>query len=151
MNYDDLIKSEGLKKVLRIDWVLVERLIIRAKRDLEMAKKNLRDDEPTAMDLVYKSMFHAANALIQAQGYRPGKVRQHVGTIEAIERTLGLEIKPIIRKFDRLRQKRNEFEYQGLYRGTRTEIRNSFVDAGVLIGKIENYIQEKHPQRRFKF
>lgn len=151
MNYDDLIKGESLKKVSRVDWVLVKRLINRSKRDLEMAKKNLDADEPTAMDLVYKSMFHAANALIQSQGYRPGRIRQHRGTVEAVERTFGIEIKSIVRKFDRLRQKRNEFEYQGLYRGTRTEIKNSFIDAKVLIVKIEDYIRENNPQRGLKF
>ena len=150
MNFDDLVRKESLKKVLRIDWQMVLRLIERAKKDLKTAKKNLNDDEPTALDLVYKSMFHAANALIQFQGYRPGKVRQHIGVIEAIERTLGVEIRPIIRKFDRLRQKRNEFEYQGLYRGTKTEIINGFHDAKILIEKIEAYIHAKNPQGKIK-
>lgn len=151
MNFDDLVKKESLKKVSQIDWQMVSRLIERAKKDLKTAKKNLNDDEPTALDLVYKSMFHAANALIQSQGYRPGRVRQHIGVIEAVERTLGIETQLVIRKFDRLRQKRNEFEYQGLYRGTKTEIINGFHDAGILIAKIEKYIRTKNPQKKFKF
>lgn len=150
MNFNDLVRKESLKKVSRIDWQMVSRLIERAKKDLKTAKKNLNDDEPTALDLVYKSMFHAANALIQSQGYRPGKVRQHIGVIEAIERTLGVETRPIIRKFDRLRQKRNEFEYQGLYRGTKTEIINGFQYAEILIEKIREHIHAKNPQKKFK-
>lgn len=95
-------------------------------------------------------MFHAANALIQSQGFRPGRIQQHIGVIEAVERTLGIETRPMIRKFDRLRQKRNEFEYQGLYRGTKTEIINGFHDAELLIEKIEKYIHKNNPQRKFK-
>lgn len=150
MNFDDLVRKESLKKVSQIDWQMVSRLIKRAKKDLKTAKKNLNDDEPTALDLVYKSMFHAANALIQSQGFRPGRIQQHIGVIEAVERTLGVETRPMIRKFDRLRQKRNEFEYQGLYRGTKTEIINGFHDAEILIEKIEEYIHLKNPQKKFK-
>ncbi len=53
--------------------------------------------------------------------------------------------------FDDLRQKRNDIEYQGLYRGTKTEIKNSFQDAEILITKIEKYIEENNPQRKFEF
>lgn len=148
MSYDDLVKKESLKKEPKVDFKLVSRLLKRAKKDLIMAKRNLDADEPTALDLVYKSMFHAANALIRSQGFRPGKIKQHIGVIGAVKRTLGVKAKPIIFKFDRLRQKRNEFEYQGLYRGTRTEIKNSFADAKKLIEEIEKYIQAKNPQRK---
>lgn len=151
MNFDDLIQAENLKRVPRVDFVLVQQLLRRSKKDIETAKKNLNYDEPTALDLVYKSMFHAANALIQSEGYRPGKIRQHIGVIEAVKRILGVEIRPIILKFDHLRQKRNDIEYQGLYRGTKTEIKNSFHDAEILIKKIEKYIEVKNPQRKFRF
>lgn len=151
MNYDDLIKMENLKETPGRDFKLIERLINRAEKDLQVAKKNLDDDEPTALDLVYKSMFHASNALIRSQGFRPGRIRQHIGVIEAVERTLGVEAKPIVHKFDQLRKKRNEFEYQGLYRGTKTEIINGFSEAKKLIKKIKKYIEEKNPQKKFKF
>ena len=150
-NYDDLLKMESLRKIDYVDWKMIRRLILRAKKDLQMAKKNLKADEPTALDLVYKSMFHVSNALIRSQGFRPGRVRQHVGVIEAVERTLGVEAKPIVRKFDQLRKKRNEFEYQGLYRGTKTEIINGFSEAEKLIGKIKDYIETKNPQKKLRF
>ena len=151
MNYEDLIKIESLKKEPKVDFRQIQLLIIRAKKDLEVAKKNLDDDEPTAMDLLYKSMFHASNALIRSQGFRPGRIRQHIGVIEAVKRTLGIEIESVILKFNRLRQKRNEFEYLGLYRGTKTEIKNGFHDAEKLIKKIENYLEKKNPQIKFRF
>lgn len=150
-DYDDLIKKESLKKEARIDYAQVERLITRSKKDLSVAKKNLNIDEATALDLVYKSMFHASNALILSQGFRPGKVKQHIGVVETVKRSLGVEIKPAILKFDRLRIKRNEFEYQGLYRSSRTEIKNSFQDAEKLIECIKEYIEKNNPQRKFKF
>jgi len=149
--YDDLVKKEGLKKEARVDYAQVERLIMRSKKDLQVAKNILDIDEATALDLVYKSMFHAANALIRSQGFRPGKVKQHIGVIEAVKRSLGAKIKPTVLKFGRLRIKRNEFEYQGLYRSSKTEIKNSFQDAKKLIESIEEYIRKNNPQRQFKF
>ena len=151
MPYDDLVKKESLKKEANIDYAQVERLIVRSKKDLQVAKKNLDIDEATALDLVYKSMFHASNALIRSQGYRPGKIKQHMGVVEAVERSLGAKIKPTILRFDRLRIKRNEFEYQGLYRSSKTEIKNSFQDAEKLIKSIEEYIEHHNPQRKFRF
>lgn len=151
MDYDDLLKKGSLKQQPNINFTQIERLIKRAKKDLAVAKKILDTDEPTALDLVYKSMFHAANALISSQGFRPGRVSQHIGVIETVKRTLGVEIEPIVAKFDRLRKKRNELEYEGLYRGTKTEITNGIHDAEVLIGRIEEYIEEKNPQKMFQF
>jgi uncharacterized protein (UPF0332 family) len=150
-NYDDLVKKESLKKEDRIDYAQIERLIIRSKKDIQVARKNLNIDEATALELVYKSMFHASNALIRSQGYRPGKIKQHIGVVEAVERSLGAKIKPIILKFDRLRIKRNEFEYQGLYRSSKTEIKNGLQDAEKLIKSIEDYIEKNNPQRKLHF
>lgn len=151
MPYDDLVKKESLKKETSVDYAQVERLVVRSKKDLQVAKRTLDIDEATALDLVYKSMFHASNALIRSQGYRPGKIKQHIGVVEAVERSLGSKIKPTILKFDRLRVKRNEFEYQGLYRSSKTEIKNSFQDAEKLIESIEEYIEHHNPQRKFNF
>lgn len=145
--YEDLVAQESLKPEPRADHELVRRLLTRAEKDLAIAKKILLHDEPTALDLVYKSMFHAGNALVRSQGFRPGRIRQHRGVVEAVRRTLGSELTPVVAKFDRLRQKRNEFEYQALFRGSRTEIKSAFQDTQKLLTKIRQHIGAHDPQK----
>ena len=54
------------------------------------------NDEGAALILIYDAMFHAANALIRYQGYRPGNKLQHIGIIEAVRRTIGEDFKAIM-------------------------------------------------------
>jgi len=114
-DFSDLVSQGSLKEEKRVGQDQVIKLINRAKKDLETAKSLLNSDEAVAMTMVYDSMFHSANALVRLYGYRPGKVRQHVGLIEATSRILGEETKDYIFRFDKLRIKRNLFEYQAIF------------------------------------
>jgi uncharacterized protein (UPF0332 family) len=100
------------------------------------------------MDLVYKSMFHASNALIRSQGYRPGSFQQHKGIVEALSRTLDKNSFGLIGNFDSLRKKRNNFEYQAIFRSSKSEIKESIYMADKLISKIENLIDKQNPQQK---
>ena len=91
-------------------------------------------------------MFHAANALIRYQGYRPGNKLQHIGIIEAVKRTLGEDFEAMIFKFDKLRIKRNKFEYQAIYNISKTQLINDIKDAGTFIKIIEKYLKDRNPQ-----
>ena len=86
--YDDLVRQGMLKELPGIALDQAEQLVRRAQKDLSTAEKVLPDDEAAAMDLLYKALFHASNALLRLQGYRPGSVRQHEGVVEAMRRTL---------------------------------------------------------------
>lgn len=142
MNYDDLVKNGQLKPEPNIKFDQTSRLLSQAKKDLEGAKEIIDKNEALALDATYKAMFHAANALIRSQGFRPGPTRQHLGIIEAVERSLGKEISELTDRFDNLRKKRNDFEYQAIFKSSRTEIENSFRDAEKFIKKIEEYIEK---------
>jgi len=115
IDFDDLIKSRQLKREPAIGQDQVDRLLKRAQQDLESAKMIKPTDEAAAMDLTYKAMFHAANAILGKHKLRPGPVRQHLGVIEAATRILPPEAETHLLKFDRLRRRRNLFEYQGVF------------------------------------
>jgi uncharacterized protein (UPF0332 family) len=146
LNYKDLVAEGKLKKEKAIGIDQIQRFIRRAKKDLETARIIVKNDEGAALTLIYNAMFHAANALIRYQGYRPGNKLQHIGIIEAVRRTLGEDFKAMIFKFDKLRVKRNKFEYQAIYNISKTQLMNDIKDAGTFIQVIEKYLKDKNPQ-----
>ncbi len=145
----DLIQAGQIQEEPAIGWDQVERLIKRASEDLKSAERNMPFDEPGAMDFIYKAMFHAANALIRSYGFRPGATRQHQGVIAAVERILGADFKALILKFDKLRKRRNQFEYQGIFEMGREELRDSIQQAGKFVSAIREILLKLNPQKRF--
>ncbi len=106
----------------------------------------MKNDEGAALVLVYDSMFHAANALIRYQGFRPGFKLQYLGIMEAVKRTLGDDSEDLISKYNKLRIKRNNFEYQAIYNISKTQLMNDIKDAKEFIKIIEKYLKDKNPQ-----
>jgi uncharacterized protein (UPF0332 family) len=148
-DFSDLIKQESLKEEKNIGQDQVMKLLNRAKKDLQTAKSLLDDDEAVAMTMVYDAMFHSANALIRLYNLRPGKVRQHIGLIEATSRILGTEVKDYIFRFDKLRIKRNQFEYQAIFDFSRIQIDNNLAEAEKFVDIIEKFITERINQQSF--
>jgi len=147
----DLIQNGQIHEEPNIGWDQVDRLMRRAFEDLNSAKKILAFDEPGAMDFAYKAMFHSANALIRSHGFRPGGTRQHHGVIVAVDRILGEQSKDLILKFDRLRKRRNQFEYQGLYEMGNQELLDSIEQAKEFVVRIRRSLEESNPQKRFNW
>ena len=148
-DFSDLVSQGSLKEERKIGQDQVIKLINRAKKDLETAKSLLNSDEAVAMTMVYSSMFHSANALVRLYGFRPGKVRQHAGLIEATSRILGVEIKDYILRFDILRIKRNLFEYQAIFDFSKIQIENNLIEAEKFVIIIEKFITDKIEQQSF--
>lgn len=150
LNYKDLISEGKLKKEPNIGFDQIIRLLNRAKKDISTSSSLIDTDCGVALAALYSGMFHAGNALIRSQGYRPGTIKQHVGVIEAVNRTLGEDVKGLILKFDNLRKQRNKFEYQGELEITETLLKNRIKDAEKLLEIIEQYIQEQNPQLKLE-
>lgn len=148
---ESLIRNGNIIREPAIGWDQVEIYLKRSKKDIQTARKVIVIDEASAMDLVYKSMFHASNALIRAYGYRPGKIRQHTGVIEATSALLGKDVEMLMEWFNRLRIKRNEFEYAAVFKSSETEIRDGFLLAESLLEKIEIHLTRKNPQKKLSF
>ncbi len=140
INFDDLIKAGQLQREPSIGRDQAQRLMMRADKDLASADAVKSFDEAAAMDLAYKAMFHASNALIGTFKLRPGPVRQHQGVIEAVRRILGAEAHALILKFDKLRTRRNKFEYQGLFEMGQQELEDALHQAGELVEIIRRRI-----------
>lgn len=147
----DLIQEGQIQKESGMGWDQVERLLKRAFEDLKSAERNMPFDEPGAMDFIYKAMFHAANALIRFYGFRPGSTRQHQGVIAAVERILGPDSKTLILKFDRLRKRRNEFEYQGIFEMGRAELKDAVEHAKRFVERIREQLEKVNPQKKFQW
>lgn len=151
MDYSDLVKENKLKKEPDIGFDQIERLLKRSRKDLVTARQLIEKDEGLAAAAIYDAMFHAANALIRMQGYRPGTVRQHIGVIEAVKRTLSKNAENLIIKFDSMRVTRNKFEYQAIFDMSTAQLNKSLQDAEELAKMIAAYIFAKNPQKHFNF
>ena len=140
IDFKDLVDSGQLKRESGAGADQVNRLISRAKKDLVSAQKLLESDQAAAMDLVYKAYFHAANALLRRNGLRPGPVRQHLGVLTATERLLGKDQSAFIATFDRLRKRRNEFEYQGIFEMGATDLKLAFDAASEFVRLVDQQL-----------
>ena len=89
----------------------VQRLILRAYKELRTAKANLEIDEGIAYTVAYLAMLHAARAFMLMRGFRPADGNQHRTVVEFISRLLGKKFAVITEQFDRMRRKRNIFGF----------------------------------------
>ncbi|OGG08739.1 hypothetical protein A2154_03970 [Candidatus Gottesmanbacteria bacterium RBG_16_43_7] len=142
-----LIDEGGLVIEKSIGWDQINKYLTRALKDLETAQKLIKVDEAVAMDLVYKALFHASNALIRANGVRPGKIRQHKAVVRAASIFLGKKANKYILRYEKLRIKRNEFEYGAVFRSSQSEINNGIKDTRKYIQMIKSFLLQKNPQK----
>lgn len=91
----------------------VERLMFAAKRSLEDAQLPGMSCEGR-FDMAYKSVMQAANAVLQASGYRTltSKPGHHQVMIQTLPLTIGLQSHRMI-ALDGLRKQRNLSDYSG--------------------------------------
>jgi len=68
-----------------------------------------------------------------------------------VGRILGPEYKALILKFDKLRKRRNEFEYQGIFTMGREELKDSIEQAKQLVVVIRKSLEDSNPQKQFKW
>jgi len=146
-----LIQDGQIQAESGIGWDQVERLMKRSLEDLKSAERILPFDEPGAMDFIYKAMFHSGNALIRSHGFRPGATRQHQGVIAAVGKILGPASQTLILKFDKLRKRRNQFEYQGIFEMGKENLKDSIQQAKDLVSEIEKSLRDSNPQKQFKW
>jgi len=112
MTYENFLEeflSKGLLRKQIPDLQSVQRLVLRAYKELRTAKANLEIDEGIAYTVAYLAMLHAARAFMLMRGFRPADGNQHRTVVEFISRLLGKEFAVITEQFDRMRRKRNIF------------------------------------------
>ena len=154
MTYEKFLEeslSKGLLRKQKADLRAVEKLILRAQKDLKTAKANLDIDEGIAYTVAYLGMLHAARAFILLKGFRPADGYQHKTVVEFMSHFLGREFKVIVEQFDRMRRKRNIFTYEIDISISKSEASNALDKAKRFVDLIKGIIQKENPQMEFKF
>ena len=92
MSYEEKIKimlSQGLIKKQKVDFIHIEALLFRAKRDITVAKSNLEIDEEVTYNYAYLAMLRCGRAVVFLKGYRSIDGQQHKTIIELSGEILG--------------------------------------------------------------
>jgi uncharacterized protein (UPF0332 family) len=149
MNYKSLITNslnKGLIKKQAIDFKQIKNLLLRAKKDLVVAKKNLAIDEEVTYNYAYLAMLRCGRALMFLNGYRPDDGAQHKTVIDFVAVILGSTFTNLINKFDIMRRKRNQFTYEPLLPISRTEAENALKSAEEFVDKATELVKKENPQ-----
>jgi uncharacterized protein (UPF0332 family) len=149
MNYKNLINdllNKGLIKKQTIDFKSIRYLLLRSKKDLVVAKKNLAIDEEVTYNYAYLAMLRCGRALMFLQGYRPDDGAQHKTVIDFIAVMLGPTFTDLINKFDIMRRKRNQFTYDPFLPISRTEAENALKSAEEFVAKATELVKKENPQ-----
>ncbi|MBX9753828.1 MAG: HEPN domain-containing protein [Pseudomonadaceae bacterium] len=109
-----------LENLLGLSLEAVQADALSIRRLLEAAGRSLNDARlPTIssegrFDMAYKAIMQAANAALQANGYRTltSKPGHHQTMIQSLPRTIGLEPTTMV-LLDTLRKQRNVIDYSG--------------------------------------
>ena len=132
-------------EVVTPDNASIARLIEASQNSLADARLSQLSTE-SRFDLAYKSIMQAANAALQANGYRtrtsvPG---HHQTMIQTLPRTIGLDTSTMV-LLDQIRKQRNEIDYSG------DEVSNTLADEAVrhaelLLQRVVDWLREHRPE-----
>jgi len=154
MDYKDTVKvmlNRGLIKKQKIDFSQIEALLLRAQKDIVAAKANLKIDEEVTYNYAYLAMLRCGRSMVFIKGYRSVDGQQHKTIIELSGDILGGKFKSIVKKFDRMRRKRNQFTYDPFLPVSKIEAENALKTAEEFVKIVLKLVQKENPQLRFSF
>lgn len=154
MTYEKFLEeflAKGLIRKQKSDLRAVDKLLLRAYKDLKAAKANLDIDEGIAYTVAYLAMLHAGRAFILLKGFRPADGYQHKTVVEFMSHFLGKEFKLIVEQFDRMRRKRNIFTYEIDISISKSEAISALKTAEKFVDLVKEIIQKASPQTELKF
>ena len=154
MDYKDTVKTmlnQGLIKKQKVDFSHIEALLLRARKDIITAKANLKIDEEVTYNYAYLAMLRCGRSIVFIKGYWSVDGQQHKTIIELSGEILGEEFKSIVKKFDRMRRKRNQFAYDPFLPVSKIEAENALKTAEEFVKIVLKLIQKENPQLRFSF
>jgi len=154
MDYKDTVKimlNQGLIKKQKVDFSQIEALLLRAHKDIVTAKANLQIDEEVTYNYAYLAMLRCARAIVFMKGYRSVDGQQHKTIIELSGEILGEEFKSIVKKFDHMRRKRNQFTYDPFLPVSKIEAENALKTAEEFVTIVLKLVQKENPQLRLSF
>jgi uncharacterized protein (UPF0332 family) len=154
MSYEERIKiilNQGLIKKQKVDLLQIEALLSRAKKDIMVATSNLEIDEEVTYNYAYLAMLRCGRAIVFLKGYRSIDGQQHKTIIELSGEILGKGFKNLIKKFDRMRRKRNQFTYDPFLPVSEVEANTALKTAGEFVDKAIERLKKENPQLRLDF
>lgn len=152
MNYKDVAKrliNRGLIRKQGVNLNQIDALLFRAKKDLIASKANLEIDEEVTYNYAYLAMLRCGRAIMFMEGYRPTDGQQHKTVIEFTGRILGEKFINIVKKFDNMRRKRNQFTYDPSLPVSKLGAKNALKTAEEFIKKIIELVKKENPQQKF--
>jgi len=154
MVYEDTVKimlNQGLIKKQKVDFSQIEALLLRAQKDIIAARANLEIDEEVTYNYAYLAMLRGGRAIVFMKGFRSVDGQQHKTIIELSGEILGEEFKNIIKKFDRMRRKRNQFTYDPFIPVSKIEAKNALIIAQNFVKIVQEIIKKENPQLGLSF
>jgi hypothetical protein len=88
-----------------------DRLLAQARHHLDSADKVRAEDPAGGYALAYDAARKALAAVLENQGLRPTSRGGHLAIAEAVRAQLDPPMGPILRRFNRMRVRRNQAEY----------------------------------------
>ena len=140
--------DQGYLKQEKIGLDQIRALLAGATKNLIASKKNITIDEETCFAMAYYAMLKLSRAIIYLNGFRPNNGRQHKTAVEVSGLILGKNFEMLIKKFDKMRRKRNQFTYDPLMPLSREEAKNALKTASDFYKEVEKYLIKKDPQKR---
>lgn len=147
MNLRDC-ESQGLIGKIEISYEKVNLQLKNALKDIRSAQKD--EDDEWVYTKCYTALLRAGTALILSKGYRPKGSSHHKIVVDVASLILGQKYKTLVRSFDRMRRKRNQFIYEGDISISKTEAKNSLKNAEKLVNHIILLVKKQNPQYEFE-
>jgi uncharacterized protein (UPF0332 family) len=143
------LKNQGLIEEENIGFDQVFKHVVRAHKDLRVAKANLSIDSEAAYNYSYLAMLRMGRALMFSFGYRPIDGQQHKTVVQFCKAILGEKLKQTVLSFDHMRKFRNKFTYDeaGIL-VSRQQTEQSLKKAELFVEEVTKYIQKKNPQKK---
>ena len=96
-------------------------------------------------------MLRCGRARVLLKGYRLTDGQQHKTIIEFSGEILGKGFKNLIKKFDRMRRKRNQFTYDPFLPVSKVEAENALRTAEEFVDKVIERLKKENPQLKLNF
>jgi uncharacterized protein (UPF0332 family) len=143
--------DRGLIKQQEIHNDQIISLLERAKKDIVVAKKNLKIDEEASYTFAYLAMLRTGRAVMFLKGYRPVDGQQHKTVIEFCEMFMDKEFNELTKTFEIMRRKRNQFTYDPGIPISIAEAENALKISENFVDMNIESIKKKNPQLELNF
>jgi len=149
MSLQDLVKQKLLEEIEGVSAEQIKKRYTRAVSYFQFAKKNINySDSEIIYTNIYDAVRLGGEVLILSHGYRPKKGEgYHFAIMKAVKEIVNGDLKDVITRIERMRNKRNKIEYS-VANVSDVELNKAVSDAYIFLGKVRDLIREKDSQQK---